>query len=172
MGQAAGEVADLGSVADDFSHAYHLKADGRVAGYDAAPHGPNYAARWNPATGRLQDHSAIGGKFAVAWDINSQRHRGRIRRRRLEHTTRAVMWQPASAGTAAEGEFDCAGARAGSQPAVPQPLNTDVGYQVGAVGMAAGPGYAPSTFSSAARLRPWRWRRLLGWRRWRWRYWR
>ena len=91
-----GEVADLGSFADDFSRAYHIETDGRVAGYDAAPHGPNYAARWNPATGRLQDHGAIGGGFEVAWDINAQ---GVVvgYTQTPQHTTRAVMWRPSSA---------------------------------------------------------------------------
>ena len=94
------------TLADDFSRAYHIGADGRVASYDAAPHGPNYAARWNPNTGRLQDHSAIGDGFALAWDINAQ---GMVvgYTQTPQNTTRTVMWQPAPPATDADGKLKC-----------------------------------------------------------------
>ncbi len=147
-----GAVTDLGSFADDFLHAYQIGADGRVASYDAAPHGPNFAARWNPATGRLQDRSAAGSGFTVAWDVNA---RGVVvgcapMRR---HAVRAVMWIPGPARDAFECLFDCCDCGyvsccdeslddgwVASEPVAPEPINTDIGYMVGAVGMLAGGG--------------------------------
>ena len=101
----------------------------------------------DPVTGRLQDPGAVGDGFAVAWDINA---RGDVvgYAQTSEHTTRAVMWQPSSQELAGEDELACCNCTCWeSEPSVLEPFNTDVGYQAGVVGILAGPGSAPSTFS-------------------------
>ncbi len=145
-------AVDLGTFPDDFTRAYRLERDGRFRGYDAAPHGPNYAVRWNPATGRLQDHSAIGTQLAVAWDINA---RGTVvgAAQSSDRVVRAAMWQPATEGEGESGWSDgCGcGCELAAEPALPAPFSTDVGYQLGAVGMpgaSGGGGGSPGTFAA------------------------
>ena len=111
---------------------------GQVDDYKAPAHGPNYAVRWNPKTGLLQDHSQISDGFSVAWDMNLDG--AVVGAGMVDGTVHAKMWVP-SDGTGAC--VDCCGPVGSSAP--------DVGYMIGPVGAEAyssGGGAYGSPFAS------------------------